>query len=109
MFSLIQVNKSKAGKIPTFSLGLTPSDEENSDDQNAMKHGKRIEKKPDQKRKEQSATEESDEGSSDHNKAKKHGKKEKRNRFRKGKNNLLQRNLTRDVQMTTKQRSMEKN
>jgi hypothetical protein len=72
---LIQVNKSKLGKIPTFSLGLTPSDEGNSDDQNAMKHGKRIEKKPDQKRKEQSATEESDEGSSDHNKAKKHGKK----------------------------------
>ncbi|KAK2451378.1 hypothetical protein QL285_010438 [Trifolium repens] len=69
------VNKSKAGQIPTFSLGLTPSDEENSGDQTAMKHGKRIEKKPNQKRKGQSATEESDEGSSDRNKAKKHGKK----------------------------------
>ncbi|KAK2394962.1 hypothetical protein QL285_056733 [Trifolium repens] len=75
MKNTTQVNKSKAGKISTFSLGLTPSDEENSGDQNAMKHAKRIEKKPNQKRKGQSATEESDEGSSYHNKAKKHGKK----------------------------------
>ncbi|KAK2423329.1 hypothetical protein QL285_033790 [Trifolium repens] len=81
----LMVNKSKLGKIPTFSLGLTPSDEGNSDDQNAMKHGKRIEKKPDQKRKEQSSTEESDEGSSDHNKAKKHGKKKEKKPIQKRK------------------------
>ncbi len=79
MFSLIQVNKSNnLGTIPNFSLGLTPSEQEQaSDDDNGKKNGKKMEKKPDQinrgKRKQQS-----DEESSDDKNAKKSGKKMKK-------------------------------
>jgi hypothetical protein len=76
---LIKATKSKAlGPIPNFSIGLTPSDEEKSDDNKANMRGKKMQKKLDPKNrgknKEQTAEEETDEGSSDDNNSQKKGK-----------------------------------
>ncbi|WJX15692.1 1-aminocyclopropane-1-carboxylate synthase [Trifolium repens] len=79
MKNTTQATKSKAlGPIPNFSIGLTPSDEEKSDDNKANMRGKKMQKKLDPKNrgknKEQTAEEETDEGSSDDNNSQKKGK-----------------------------------
>ncbi|KAK2437684.1 hypothetical protein QL285_022548 [Trifolium repens] len=80
MKNTTQATKSKGlGPIPNFSIGLTPTDEEKSDDNKANMRGKKMQKKLDSKNrgknKEQSAEEESDEGSSYDNNSQKKGKK----------------------------------